>query len=692
MTTVKTVKIAAALAGAALIVQVAHAARAQQPAVSDGIALQRAAAIYNFRTTAQRGAQRGEEIYYFKCWYCHNTFTVTLGTGAVALRGLFTRGTLLTTGQPATDADVAEKIRNGSRRMPAYRAALSDADMADLLAYLRSDSCCFEDDPPRNPRYVASTATPSSNGASRVQPRSLRGGAWGVVHSPDGMPLEGIGIQLISAKTNIRTTVYSDDSGRYEFPPLEAGSYTLRVTRPLEFKPYLRDAVTIRSADHLDDIVLTKLVQGASTLASYLPPTADIVPQLTGVEWMLNLPGTAQEKHMFTMSCGFGCHSYQQIFRGRYDTASWRLIVERMTRGGGSPLIRQQENPSTEAVGRSGLPYEQIVSEWLGRVRGPDATDPPIHPLPRPRGAATRVVITEYELPRTLLAPHDVHGDSRGNIWYTPHRAPYLGMLDPRSGTVTEYHVPDVPGVLAGTHRIWVDERDIVYASENWRQNLVRLDPKTNEFKVFHIEGAQPNAPGFSNFAYDPQGFLYETTRDNANVIKIDRDTGTIVRTYPITTGDAYDNIVSKDGRFWAGGLGLLDLRTGENWPMRTRTVVTSPARGGFDNEGNAWFGGRGGMILKYDTKTKKVTEYFPPIPYVTFYEVMPDKNGEIWAAALHSGRFLRFNPRTERWIDYMLPEPYSHDRRTWIDNSTTPVTVWYVDHNGYVVRLQPLE
>jgi hypothetical protein len=64
----------------------------------------------------------------------------------------------------------------------------------------------------------------------------------------------------------------------------------------------------------------------------------------------------------------------------------------------------------------------------------------------------------------------------------------------------------------------------------------------------------------------------------------------------------------------------------------------------------------------------------------------------EIWAAALHSGRSFRFNPRTERWIDYMLPEPYSHDRRTWIDNSTTPVTVWYVDHNGYVVRLQPLE
>jgi streptogramin lyase/mono/diheme cytochrome c family protein len=672
-------RLAACIAAISFVAQFTHAVLAQQPA-----ALQRSDAIYNFRTTADSGPSRGEEIYYFKCWYCHNSYTVALGTGAVSLKGLYSRGKLATTGEAVSDQTVAEKIRNGSRRMPAYRSALGDRDMADLLNYLRSERCCFEDDPPPNPRYLLSA------GAAGQASRTLRGGPWGVVRASGGVPLEGIGIQLIAAKTAIRSTVYTDENGRYEFPSLEPGSYTLRVTRPLEFKPYQKDAVTIRSADHLDDIVLTRLVSGGDTLATYLPPTPDVVSQLTGVEWMMNLPGTGQEKHMFSMSCGFGCHSYQQIFRGRYDTASWRLIVERMTRGGGSPLIRQQQQPGKEAVGRSGLPYENVVSEWLGRVRGPDAKDPLIQTLPRPRGAATRVVITEYELPRTLLAPHDVHGDSSGNIWYTPHRSPYAGVLNPRTGQVKEYRLPDVPGVLSGTHRVWVDERDIVYLSENWRQNLVRLDPNTSQFKVFHIPGGTPNAPGFSNFAMDPDGFVYETSGDN--VIKIDRDSGKIVRAYPIKTGDAYDNLVSRDGRFWAGGLGLLDLRTGENWPMQTRTIVTSPARGAFDADGNAWIGGRGGMILKYDTKTKKVTEYFPPIPYVTFYEVMPDKNGEIWAAALHSGRMLRFNPRTERWIDYMLPEPYSHDRRTWIDNSTTPVTVWYVDHNGYMVRIQPLE
>ena len=71
---------------------------------------------------------------------------------------------------------------------------------------------------------------------------------------------------------------------------------------------------------------------------------------------------------------------------------------------------------------------------------------------------------------------------------------------------------------------------------------------------------------------------------------------------------------------------------------------------------------------------------------------MLPDARGEVWGTALHSGRFLRFNPESEQWTAYMLPEPFSHNRRTWIDNSTDPVTVWYVDHNGYMVRIQPLD
>lgn len=121
---------------------------------SAGPSLARSVAIYNFKTTAESGPLRGEEIYYFKCWICHNQYTIQAGTGAVPLKGLFERERLVTTGQPVNDQTVAEKIRNGSEQMPAYRYVLSDQDMQDLLSYLRDETCCFEgEEPPPNPLY-----------------------------------------------------------------------------------------------------------------------------------------------------------------------------------------------------------------------------------------------------------------------------------------------------------------------------------------------------------------------------------------------------------------------------------------------------------------------------------------------------------------------------------------------------------
>ena len=524
----------------------------------------------------------------------------------------------------------------------------------------------------------------------------LLGGARGLVYNQKSRPLEGIGVQLISLKTAIRTTVYTNQEGYYEFPILEAGPYTLRIARPLEFHPYSRELEWVEASPTLKTIVLQRVSE-----SEFLPPTPEILSQLTGAEWMMNLPGTGKEKRTFTLACGFGCHSYQQIFRARYDEHSWRLIVHKMLFGSGSPLINMKQ-PDPEKLGRAGLPSleeEEIITKWLTRVRGPKSKDSPLHVLPRERGASTRVIITEYELPRTLLAPHDVHGDSQGKIWYTPHRSPYIGALDPQTGKVEEHRLPNTPGALPGTHRVWVDERDIVYVSENWAHNLTRFDPQTKTFKQFHFEEAGPlNSPGFSNFAMDPSGYVYETLE--SQVIRIDRDTGKIVQKWPLppTNSSTYDNITSLDGRYWSGGriggniVSVLDMHTGQRTDLETGIHLSSPARGGFDPQGIAWLGGRGGMLLRIDPRALRVTEYFPPIPHVAFYEMLPDTKGEVWGTALHSGRFFRFNPEREQWIAYMLPEPFSHNRRTWIDNSTNPVTVWYVDHNGYMVRIQPLE
>jgi hypothetical protein len=199
--------------------------------------------------------------------------------------------------------------------MPAYRHILTDTDLADLVSYLKDASCCFDGtEPPPNPRYVARTPAPPGRASTR---QGVQGGARGVVRLANGTPLEGIMVQLVAPGTAIRTTVYTNAEGRYEFPALDSGSYALRIARPLDFKPYVKEGVPIDGATRLDDIVLERV-----TDKEVLPPTREILAQLTGADWMLNLPGTGEEKRTFSLTCGFGCHSYQQIFRTRYDEAA----------------------------------------------------------------------------------------------------------------------------------------------------------------------------------------------------------------------------------------------------------------------------------------------------------------------------------------------------------------------------------
>ncbi len=659
--------------------------------------LQRSTEIYNLNTTAPDGAQRGEELYYYKCWMCHNAYSVEAGTPATLLKDLYQRPVLMS-GQPVNDETVAEKIRNGGPGMPGYRYSLSDRDIADLLSYIRDGECCFEgEEPPANPRYRGV----SGPNAALEGRNNLGGGPVGLVRNTDGEPLEGILVQLIAEQSAIRTTVYSDETGRYEFPKLPPGQYTLRIARPLEFRPYQSNSVRIDGdVRTMDEIVLERVTE-----SELLPPTMEIASQLSGAEWILNLPSTGQEKAVFKGACGFGCHSYQQIFRNRFDEHSWRLLVRRMIRYRGSPLIHSADSgrgaDAGKRPGRSGFSVqveEDVIAPWLARVRGPDSEDMPFQVLPGPRGAATRVIVTEYELPRMLLAPHDVGGDSQGNIWYTPHRSPYVGKLDPRTGIVTEYRVPKTPGVLPGTHSVWVDKNDIVWLSENWAHTLTKFDPRTEKFTQVRLDfGRRLNTPAFGNFALAPDGQVW-VARGNA-ILKIHPETGEFLERYPLEKiGSTYGNMVSADNKFWAGGLtrgnwlAFLDIQKGTVVEMETRFRGSRPAKGYFDPDGNAWMGGRGGVLIKVDIQARRIQEFVPPTPFVTFYEALTDHNGEVWAGEMQGGRFVRFNPATEKWIEYVLPEPFAHNRRTWVDNSTTPVTVWYVDHNGYMVRLQPLE
>ena len=113
-------------------------------------AYQRSLKIYEFRKAADSGADRGREIFYYKCWFCHNEFAGP--QSAPALVGVYQRKQLLS-GRPTTDDGIKDEIRNGGAGMAAYKYTLTDADLNDLVAYIREGCCWNSNSPPPNPRY-----------------------------------------------------------------------------------------------------------------------------------------------------------------------------------------------------------------------------------------------------------------------------------------------------------------------------------------------------------------------------------------------------------------------------------------------------------------------------------------------------------------------------------------------------------
>src|SRR5260370_17298319 len=95
--------------------------------------IQRSLRLDPYKILADSGAARGENIYFYKCWMCHNQYA----KGGPLLKDLYQRENL-TSGDPVNDDTVTAKIKEGGPLMPPFRTTLSDPAIPDLRPYFHS--------------------------------------------------------------------------------------------------------------------------------------------------------------------------------------------------------------------------------------------------------------------------------------------------------------------------------------------------------------------------------------------------------------------------------------------------------------------------------------------------------------------------------------------------------------------------
>src|SRR2546427_1189572 len=223
----------------------------------------------------------------------------------------------------------------------------------------------------------------------------------GRVVSPEGA-LEGVVVSARKAGSSVTVSVVSDAEGRFSFPAakLEPGSYALRIRA---------------TGYELESPLTAELADGASApLELRLRKARDLSAQLTNAEWMASFPGTPDQKK-FLYGC-VGCHTLERIAKSRHDAAGFLQVMKRMA---GYANNSHVERPQVRAVARDPMrdfgPDSDKQAAYLATLnQSAGAWSYELKTLPRVKGKGTRVVVTEYDLPRRPLMPHDVIVDRDG--------------------------------------------------------------------------------------------------------------------------------------------------------------------------------------------------------------------------------------------------------------------------------------
>ncbi|MGH9784476.1 MAG: carboxypeptidase regulatory-like domain-containing protein [Terriglobia bacterium] len=531
-----------------------------------------------------------------------------------------------------------------------------------------------------------------------------------------GAAVAGIPVRARKSGGSFAVSVYTSANGQYSFPDwsdVSAGTYTVSIAQP-DFVHAAKEGVA--------------LTAGKTTKLDFLlQPKTPTVAEATESEIIAALTGTDEQKHLF-IQCD-NCHTLQWALRNPKTKEQWLQTITRMA--GARNAI--SHTPGTRTYQQK--QYIEPLADYLASIRGPGSSNEiPFKLRPRPTSpASTRLVVTEYDIPRggqhelymirgdrRFAWPHDVlvDNDSKGPfVWYTDHFSNTIGRVNTKTGEAKEFAYTVKEGMGregemaqmapgqdragnpgGGGHGIVFDREGRVTTGVSG--GTVRFDRSTEKFTV--LDG------GSTEFGLDPVGNVRYSI-DDKGIVAINVTSGerTLI---PLTPGgmevdDAtYGKETDAQGRgifnLWKlGKMGVFDPKTGKFTEYPVATPGSGPRRGEMDANNNAWLGLYwAGRVARFNPNTGEVREFplFPdhkaytapfPSPYTASVD---DKNQIVWANDFNSGRIFSIDMKTGQSTEHFMPRPYElRDLAT--DESAERPTVWIPSYRppSMVVRVQ---
>ena len=534
--------------------------------------------------------------------------------------------------------------------------------------------------------------------AAQTPPSALTGK---VTSEAEGA-MEGVVVSAKRADSPITISVVTDAQGQYRFPQgrLEPGTYALTI-RAIGYD--LSGPASVDVAG-----------QTPAQLDLTLKKTARLSAQLSDTEWLMSMPGTPKEKEEFGGGC-VNCHTLERPVFSRYDPNDMAKVVQRMrTHTNNSspdhPFVFQS---AAATMSKPPSKAETDLGAYISTINlsSADTWTYALKTLPRPKGKATQVIYTSYDLPRADAAPHDTAMDAQGNIWYSDFQSPVLGKLDPKTGKVSEYPIPIQrpvdKGFPTGGLQLALDKDGNVYEATMGQEQVVRFNPKTEKMDTW--PSPDSNIGDSHVTMVDPR-FATEDGKIWANeagvkpgntVFQLDLKTGQWTRVV-VPEGDppAYAYGIMADSHNNAYGMGMgndsiwrVDANTLKITYYPIPTKGAGGRRGHIDSQDRLWWAEfRGNGLAMFDPNTQKITEWKVPTPYSFPYDAEFDGKTYLWSGGMDSDLIERVDTNTGEFTEYLLPQE-TNIRHVEVEKSSAGLSSLWIgnQHSGKIIHVEPL-
>jgi streptogramin lyase len=495
--------------------------------------------------------------------------------------------------------------------------------------------------------------------------------------------------------------VVTNDKGEFSFPAgrLEPGKYTI-TTRAVGFALVSPKTVDVGAASATAEIKLAK--------------ARNVVPQLSNGEWLMSIPGSDQFKASFLLDCQ-GCHTLQRVFTAVHSADEWKQVFTRMGRYAPEstptyPQLIVQGGARSERP-RVAANMMQQAADYLEKVSlaNPDREEYNFKTLPRPKGKATKVIITEFDLPRKEAQPHDVIVDRDGMVWYSDFANQFAGVLDPKTGQAKDIAIPVLkPEQPKGNLDIEFDPQQNVWLSLMYQAGIAKIDRKTHEVTMYPFpkdwQTPSTQASMVSPQHSDVDGKVWTNNQEDHYSYRLDLASGQFenvgqakdpsgkqIRAYGMPT-DQQNNVYLLE--FGGTSIGIRDAKTKQVTIYRTPTQGSKPRRGRVDSQNRLWFAQYGSnSIGMFDPKTAAIKEYPLTTAWTAPYDVVPSKDAsEVWTGSMATDQVSRLETKTGQVVDYLLPRS-TNMRRVFVEETGRRPVLWVgSNHGASIVKVEPLD